>query len=455
MDIINPANEQIIATVESDDTSAVLRKFELVKKGQENWAAFDLSDRIDCLRKFSDLLKTNLDRLAGILTSETGKPLIQASGEILGARKRIAYFLENSEKWLKEEIVFQDDSIEEKISYEPLGIIANISAWNYPYLVGVNVFVPALIAGNTVLYKPSEYATLTGIEIEKLLYSAGIPENVFQAVIGKGEAGQALLDLGLDGYFFTGSHKTGKHIYETVAPKMVPCQLELGGKDPLYVTEDNKNISDVAKAVAEGAFYNNGQSCCSVERIYVHSEVYGQFIEKFVEEVKGYDIGNPETKGVFIGPLTRKEQLSYLSEQVKDALNKGAETLVGGNKIEGTGYYFEPTVLTEVNHEMSIMKDESFGPVIGIQKVESDEEAITLMKDTEYGLTSSIYTSSLERAEEIMREMNSGTVYWNCCDRVSATLPWSGRKHSGIGSTLSHLGIRAFVQPKAHHLKKN
>jgi acyl-CoA reductase-like NAD-dependent aldehyde dehydrogenase len=329
----------------------------------------------------------------------------------------------------------------------------DISAWNYPYLVGVNVFVPALIAGNAVLYKPSEYATLTGVEIEKLLHEAGIPKNVFQCVIGAREAGETLLELPLDGYYFTGSYKTGKYIYEKVAPKMVPCGMELGGKDPLYITDEIADIKNVAAGTADGAFYNNGQSCCAVERIYVHEKVYAQYVDEFVKEVKSYKAGEPTEEGVYVAPLTRKEQLTFLEFQVKDALDKGATLLTGGKRMNRKGNYFEPTVLANANNNMSVMKDESFGPIIGIMKVKNDEEAINLMLDSEYGLTSAIYSDTFERAKPILDKMDSGTVYWNCCDRLSPQLPWSGRKHSGFGSTLSYIGIRAFVKPKAYHLR--
>jgi acyl-CoA reductase-like NAD-dependent aldehyde dehydrogenase len=309
------------------------------------------------------------------------------------------------------------------------------------------------LAGNAVMYKPSEYSTLTGLQIEKLLKQAGVPENIFHVAIGGGNVGELLLELPFDGYFFTGSYKTGKYIYEKVASKMIPCQCELGGKDPLYVADDIKDIKTVAAATADGAFYNNGQSCCAVERIYVNEKVYDQYIDEFIKEVKSWKIGSPVEQGIYIGPLSRKEQLAVLEKQVSDAVNKGAMILTGGKKINAKGYFFEPTVLVNVNHHMSVMKDESFGPVIGIMKVKNEDEAIKLMKDTEYGLTASVYSSDKKKAENILKQINAGTGYWNCCDRVSAALPWSGRKHSGIGSTLSHAGLRAFVKPKGYHLR--
>ena len=453
MNIINPATEELIATVTEDTEQLIDEKYERATKAQPGWAALSLQERIKIIQRFHKLLEENLEELAHILTSEMSKPLSQARNEIKGAKNRIQYFLENSEKWLKDEVIHEEAGLQEKIVYEPLGVIANISAWNYPYLVGVNVFVPALIGGNAVLYKPSEYTTLTGEKIGELLHKAGVPVSVFQLIVGRGEAGKALLELPLDGYFFTGSYKTGKYIYETVASKMVSCQLELGGKDPLYVPDDSADIKKVAQAAADGAFYNNGQSCCAVERIYVHQNLYEEFVEEFEKEVKSFKSGSPAEDGVYFGPLARKEQLGLLEEQVKEAVDKGAKVLTGGKKKEGKGYYFEPTVLVNVNHDMKVMKEESFGPIIGIQKVQDDAEAIALMQDTAYGLTAAVYSDHQETAIQILSKINTGSAYWNCCDRVSANLPWSGRKNSGLGATLSYLGIRAFVKPKAYHLR--
>jgi acyl-CoA reductase-like NAD-dependent aldehyde dehydrogenase len=453
MRIINPATEELIREIQEDDAKSVERKFLELKSAQIEWQKVRIKERIKKLQGFSELLNTNIEHLAAVLTSEVGKPLQQSRNEVNGARARIKWLTENAEKFLSDEVMVQEQNLTERISYEPLGVICNISAWNYPYLVGVNVFVPALLAGNAVMYKPSEYSTLTGLEIEKLLKEAGVPKNVFHEAIGARDVGELLLNLPMDGYFFTGSYKTGKYIYERVAPKMVPCQLELGGKDPLYVAEDVADIKSVAAGTADGAFYNNGQSCCAVERIYVHEKIYDQYVEEFVKEVKSWKIGNPTKPGVYIGALSRRDQGDFLQHQVEDASKKGATILTGGKKLIGQGFYFEPTVLINVNHSMNVMREESFGPIIGIMKVKDDEEAIKLMQDTEYGLTASVYSANQNRAEGILHQVNAGTGYWNCCDRVSAALPWSGRKHSGIGATLSHAGLRAFAKPKAYHLR--
>ena len=453
MEIINPATGEVIDEIAVDSSESLRQKFQALVQAQPLWNKVLLKERIEILKIFNTLLQENSERLAGVLTSEVGKPLQQSRNEINAARARISWLTDHATRYLSDETMLLEEGLEEKICYEPLGVICNISAWNYPYLVGVNVFVPALLAGNAVMYKPSEYATLTALEIEKLLKEAGVPQHIFQVALGAREVGELLLTLPFDGYFFTGSYKTGKYIYEKVAPRMIPCQCELGGKDPLYVAGDVEDIKAVAAGTADGAFYNNGQSCCSVERIYVHENIYDAYVDEFIKEVRSWKIGSPVDEGNYIGPLSRREQPAFLEQQVDDALQKGATLLTGGKRINGKGYFFEPTVLTNVDHTMTIMREESFGPVIGIMKVNNDEEAVELMKDTEYGLTASVYSSSKTRAENILQQINTGTGYWNCCDRVSAALPWSGRKHSGFGITLSHAGLRAFTKPKAFHLR--
>ncbi len=455
MKIINPATEELIREIPEDNQETLVAKFLLLKNAQKEWEGTNLAQRIGILQKFSAGMERSIESLATILTAEVGKPLQQSRNEINGARVRIKWLTENAAKYLSEELMTSEAGLEEKISYDPLGIICNISAWNYPWLVGVNVFVSAMLAGNAVMYKPSEYATLTGLEIEKLLKQSGLPSGVFQVAVGGKEVGELLLDLPFDGYFFTGSYKTGKYIYEKCAAKIVPCQLEMGGKDPLYVADDISDIRQVAMATADGAFYNNGQSCCAVERIYVQESVYDEYLREFKKEVETWKAGEPTEADIYFGPLTRKAQLDVLEHQVADATSKGAHLLLGGKRMSRKGYYFEPTILTETTHDMMVMKEESFGPIIGIMKVKNDEEAIRLMADTEYGLTASVYSTNKSRAEKILRQINTGSGYWNCCDRVSAPLPWSGRNHSGFGTTLSHAGLQSFVRPKAWHLRSN
>ncbi len=453
--VINPATEEVLAQIQTYDADLLSKKMQLLRMAQPSWARQTLQHRIGVIAKFRALLEQEIDSLSRVLSIEVGKPIRQSRNEIRGACGRITWLLDHAEQYLSDETMTQNDELTETISYEPLGVIGSISAWNYPYLVGVNVIVPALLAGNCVLYKPSEYATLTGSAIERLLKAAGVPDSVFQLAIGGKTTGELLLDLPLDGYFFTGSYATGKQIQARVAPKMVTCQLELGGKDPLYVADDVADINAVAIATADGAFYNNGQSCCAVERIYVHQAVYDAYIAAFVAEVQSWQLGSPLDETTYLGAMTRKDQIAVLERQVADALAKGATLLYGGTALaDRKGYYFAPTVLGNVTQDMAVMREESFGPIIGIMRVANDQEAQRLMADTEYGLTAAVYSSDSDRAQAILRNLDVGTGYWNCCDRVSAALPWSGRKHSGIGATLSHQGLRAFTRPKAWHWKK-
>ena len=454
MNIYNPATEEIITSVQEDNEASLALKFERLKKSAKVWAAVPIQIRAEILEKFVSLLKENIEELASVLTSEMGKPLQQSRNEINGAGGKATWLAQHATQYLSEEIMSVSDQMTEKIVHEPLGIICNISAWNYPYNVGVNIFVPALLAGNAVMYKPSEYATLTGLQIGKYLVEAGVPEDVFQVAIGEGEVGKALLDMPFNGYYFTGSYQTGQKIYEHVAKKMVPCILELGGKDPVYVADDVVDVAGVAAGIADGAFYNNGQSCCSVERIYVQSAIYEAFVKAFVAEVVSWKKGSPMEDGVYITVLSRRAQLDVLESQVADAVANGAQVLVGGKRVNQKGNYFEPTVLVNVSNEMAVMREESFGPIIGIMRVENDAEAVARMNDTDYGLTAGVYSASQQRAETILAQIDAGSGYWNCCDRVSAALPWSGRGHSGFGSTLSEVGLRAFTKPKAYHLRK-
>jgi acyl-CoA reductase-like NAD-dependent aldehyde dehydrogenase len=454
MKILNPATNAVVAEVAEDGAMSIRAKYARARAAQPAWAALPLKKRLDAIREFRARTVAMRETLAKTLTLEMGKPIRQSRNELDGLLGRIDFFLAEASRVLCEEKVFADakGKLEERISHEPLGVVANISAWNYPYFVGANVFVPALIAGNAVLYKPSEYATLTGLHIAAMLYQAGVPTDVFVPIVGGGKAGASLLRQPVDGVFFTGSFATGTKVGAAAGQRMAKVQLELGGKDPVYVCED-VDIKTAAASLADGAFYNTGQSCCSVERIYVHEKIHDAFVDAFVAEVRGFRRGDPLDEATYIGAITRRPQLDVLRKQVADAKKKGARVLTGGDIVKGKGNWFEPTVLVGVDHRMSVMRDESFGPIIGIQKVGGDADAVALMNDTAYGLTAGVYTADAKRAKKILSQLRSGSVYWNCCDRVSPRLPWSGVGHSGIGVTLSTYGIQTFTRPKAWHLR--
>jgi acyl-CoA reductase-like NAD-dependent aldehyde dehydrogenase len=450
--ILNPANGRVLAELPQDDAASIAGKFRAARAVHPAWAATPLATRLAAIRRFREGVVRDAERLAAILTSEVGKPIRQAHNELTGLLGRIDFFLAQTEATLAPRQVHAEDGLREFITHEPLGVVGNISAWNYPYFVGANVFVPALLTGNAVLYKPSEFATLTGLEIGQLLHVAGVPQDAFAVLVGAGEVGAEVLKLPLDGLFFTGSYATGARIAQELGPRMVKLQLELGGKDPTYVCDD-VDPAAAAASLADGAMYNTGQSCCSVERIYVHEKIHDAFATAFVKEVGGFKLGDPTHEDTYIGPLTRAPQLDVLERQVVDAKAKGARLLTGGKRIAGPGNWFEPTVFTGVDHSMELMREESFGPIIGIQKVANDDEAVRLMNDTEYGLTAGVYTRDEERARRLLAQVHAGSVYWNCCDRVSPRLPWSGVGHSGIGLTLSTYGIETFTRFKSWHMK--
>jgi acyl-CoA reductase-like NAD-dependent aldehyde dehydrogenase len=326
-----------------------------------------------------------------------------------------------------------------------------VSAWNYPYFVGLNTIIPALLTGNAVLYKPSEHATLTGLRLVDLMHRSGIPVDIVQAIVGSGAVGAALVDADVDMVCFTGSYATGRRVAHSVADRLIRLQLELGGKDGAYVCDD-VDVEAAAFAVAEGAFYNSGQSCSAIERVYVHDAVFDRFVDAFVDVVGAYRTGDPDDEQTDIGPLARVEQLGVLRAQVDDAVAKGARILCGGRTIDGPGSWFEPTVLVDVDPSMSVMRDETFGPVIGVQRVRDDAEACARLDDTEFGLGASVFSADRTRAEQILARLDVGNAYWNRSDRSSVRLPWAGRRHSGLGVSMSESGVRAFVREKAWHL---
>jgi len=457
MKIINPANQAVLDDVPEDTAATIAAKVARARAAQPGWAATPLSERLAAITRFRDALVARKEELALLLTREMGKPIAQARNELAAMPGRLDFFLRETAGVLADETVFRDGEagaakLEEIVAHEPLGVVANVSAWNYPYFVGSNVFVPALLTGNAVVYKPSELTTLTGLRIVALLHEAGVPADALIAVVGGGAAGAALVQAPVDGVFFTGSYATGKRIAEAVSGRMVKLQLELGGKDPTYVCDD-VDVKAAAEGLADGAMYNNGQSCCSVERIYVHQRVYAAFVEAFAATVRGFVVGNPEEATTYIGPLARRDQLAVLEGQVAEAVARGGRLVCGGKRVTPGGNVFEPTVVADASNAMTLMREESFGPVIGIASVADDDQAVRAMNDTDYGLTAGVYSASQERARAILRRVDAGSVYWNCCDRVSPRLPWTGRKHSGMGSTLSTHGIRTFVQPKAWHLR--
>ena len=459
MQVIDPATGATIEELDEAGPDDVAAAHAAARAAQPAWAATPLDERIAVLRRFRDLLDERSDALAATQSAETGKPISQARGEVRATLGRIDVLCDAVAEVVADEVVDDGEAsgTREVIAHEPLGVVANISAWNYPWFVGTNVVVPALLTGNAVLYKPSEHASLTGLAMGRALHDAGVPADALHVLVGGGATGAALLEQPIDGIWFTGSVATGRRIAEAMAGRLVPVQLELGGKDPVYVADD-VDVAAAAAALADGAFYNNGQSCCSVERIYVHRAVHDEFVERFAHEVRGFVLGDPADERTYLGPLTRPQQLAVLEAQVTEAVEHGAVLVTGGTPVDGpvggTGAWFAPTVLTNVTDDLAVMREESFGPIVGIAAVDDDDEAVARMNGTDFGLTAGVFTTDEARARRLLARLDAGSAYWNCCDRVSPRLPWSGRRDSGIGSTLSTHGIRAFTQPKGYHLRR-
>lgn len=425
--VINPATEAVVATLEETTSEGLAHATSRARPAQRQWSKRPLSERKGILADFRDRLLAQRDILAPVLTEEMGKPLAQAQREIEAVVPRIDFFLAHAEAALgAEDVTGLEPPVDpavwaERITYEPLGVIANISAWNYPYFVGANVFVPALLLGNAVLYKPSEHATLTGLRLAALLHEAGVPEDVFVPIVGGREVGEALLQQPIDGVFFTGSRATGRAVAKVASEKLIPVQLELGGKDPTYVCDD-VNLEAAVAVAADGAFYNAGQSCCGIERIYVQSSIADAFLEKLVIAATQLKAGDPMDAKTTLGPLTRRSQRDVVEGQIADAVAQGAQVRCGGQRLKGAGYFFAPTVVANVDHRMGLMREESFAPVVAVQGVQDDAEAIALMNDSDYGLTAGVFCAKRKRAERILSQVQAGSVYWNCCDRVRLSL---------------------------------
>ena len=424
--VSNPANEHVLREFTADDGESINRKVSAARTAQRAWSLLSFDKRARIVDRFKQALRENADALAMTLTNETGKPISQARGEVRATVGRIQYFLDEVRAFLRPRIAGpisfdapDQAGTEEWVTQCPLGVIANISAWNYPY-VGRCIYSRYWV----MRFYTSPVTSMTGLAITRLMHEAGVPEDLFQLILGTGETGTrwsmpTLMVCSLPVH-------TDRYIHrQQLAGRCIPLQLELGGKDPAYVADD-ANVKAAAESLADGAFYNNGQSCCGIERIYVHSSVYFQFRTHFLEAVAKFKMGDPTLSDTYLGPLTRPQHASFLADQIEDAVNSGATLLTGGKAIDAPGAYFEPTVLEGVTHDMKVMREESFGPIIGLMSVSGDAEALELMNDTTYGLTASVFSTAKPRATKLLSQVNAGTVYWNCCDRVSAATPWTG-----------------------------
>ena len=448
---INPATGQIIQSYEGTDIEQISYIVSNARTAFEMWKKKDLVERCDYIRNLAKVLNKNRDRYAKVITQEMGKPITQSYAEIEKCIWLCEYYCEYAESFLRDQII-PTEFRKSFVSFEPLGIVVGIMPWNFPFWQVMRYVVPTLIAGNVAILKHSSVCIGSSLNIRDSLTEAGFPENVFQIVIGDYRAGEALVQSKIDAVSVTGSVSTGKRVAELTAKGLKKFVLELGGSDPFIVLEDADLNHTVPQAV-HSRLLNTGQSCIAAKRFIVMKEIVDKFTKLFVQNIEEEIVGDPMDTKTTVGPLARDSQRQTLINQVNDSKSKHAEILLGGNIIDGSGYYYEPTVVSKVNHEMDILREEVFGPVAPIVIVENEVEAIMEANNSEFGLGASIWTSSFERGLRLAREIQSGVVKINEMVRSDPRLPFGGVKHSGIGRELSEFGIREFVNVKSIAVK--
>jgi acyl-CoA reductase-like NAD-dependent aldehyde dehydrogenase len=452
---VNPATGQILRELECASESEVNTAVTRARAAQSAWADLGLRRRIELLKAFQQNLYTRKSEMAAAITQEAGKPLAEALvTEILVVLDAARFLIDNAWNLLRDEPVPHGNLVTKLKSgwlvREPHGVIAIISPWNYPFSIPATETLAALVAGNAVVLKPSELTPVVALELASLLYTAGVPKDVFQVVVGEGPAGAALLRSSIDKLVFTGSVTTGKRIAAAAAERLLPVVLELGGKDPMLVLDD-ADIDVASSAAVWGAFVNAGQACLSVERCYVHRSLYESFAEACATKTKQLRVGNGMEVHTDVGPMIRERQVRIVESHVEDAKAHGARVLAGGTRLPDLGpNFYAPTVLAGVTHDMRIMREETFGPVLPIMACDRDEEAVAMANDSEYGLAASIWTKNAKRGEQLARRIHAGTVMVNdviSCFGISEA-PHGGVKASGVGRTHGRFGLDEMVRVK-------
>jgi acyl-CoA reductase-like NAD-dependent aldehyde dehydrogenase len=422
-----------------------------VKRAQAaylRWSGLPLEERLEYLTKFTDTMVAKTEEIAPEISRMMGRPVSQSPGEMRGFAERARKMIELAPPSLAAIEVGEGRRIERR----PHGLVFVVAAWNYPYLIAVNSIVPALAAGNVVILKHSSQTIACAERFAQAFEEVGLPEGAFQVLHLSHAATEALVGSGhCDLVSFTGSVEGGRAIHKAASGTFTPTGLELGGKDPAYVRDD-ADLEFAAENLCDGAFFNSGQSCCGIERIYVHQSKHDEFVDLLVGHAVKLKIGDPMDATTNLGPLVRAKAADYVRKQMKQAEEMGAQSLL--KRGLGEGAYLPPEIFIDVHHGMKLMTEETFGPVVGVMPVESDEEAILLMNDSRYGLTASIWTEDLHRADRIARQIHTGTVFANRCDYLDPSLAWTGVKDSGRGCTLSTVGYEQLTRPKSYHLRK-
>ncbi len=454
---ISPVDGSVYVERPLADPAAIDRALERARKAQRDWKKVPLSERQRLCTAFTDALVAHKDAIAEELTWQMGRPIRFAAGEVGGFEERARTMIELAEPGLADIRVSDKPGFERWIQREPVGVVFVIAPWNYPYLTAVNAVLPAILAGNTVILKHSAQTPLCAERFQQAFDAAGLPEGVFQHLhLSHADAEAMIRDPRVDHLCFTGSVRGGEAVERAAAGRFIGVGLELGGKDPAYVRPD-ADLEQAVDTVMDGAFFNSGQSCCGIERIYVHEDIYDAFVPRAIDWVKSLKLGRPDDPDTTLGPVVRASAADFLREQAREAIEQGATPTIDAADypLDQPGSpYLAPQVLLDVHHGMRVMSEESFGPIVGIRKVASDEEAVTLMNDSIYGLTASIFTRDYERGVELGQQVDTGTFFINRCDYLDPELAWTGAKCSGRGCTLSVVGYEALTRPKSFHIKK-
>ena len=448
---INPHDQSVVGEIEISSRQEVKEAVKKAKEAFLQWKDLSVTERVDYIRRFREKVDENKEKIAKLMTLEMGKPLQQSLDEVDGELKFLDYYIEKGPEYLSDEVVLEKDKERFRMTYEPYGVCACIAPWNFPLSMAVSGIIPALIAGNTVILKPSEHSSLSQKMVIDLLRESGVPDGAINYLIGGGEIGKLLIDEPINLLWFTGSTKIGQEIYEKCGKKFIKPLLEMGGSSPGIIFAD-ADLNSTMDSLYWARFLNCGQVCTSVKRLFVEEPIYEKVIKLFVDRIKNTKVGDPMDKDTDIGPLVSRKQLKKLEEQVTDAVSKGAKVEIGGKKPKGEqfkkGNYFEPTILTDVNLNMRVLTEEVFGPVLPIMPFKTEKEAIDLANNTEYGLSAEVYTSDLERGERIARQIQAGTVAINTDDFFKPDCPFGGYKKSGMGKEYGEIGMKEFSQIK-------